>query len=170
MLGDLAGGGFESLAHNVSVDGSFVVGHSESADGLEAFLWSVATGMQGLGDLSGGGFFSTAYDVSADGGVVVGEGESALGREAFVWTVDGGLESLADYLGRNGLTISGWRFEAAYGVSADGRTIAGFGTNPEGWREAFVVVVPEPGTAMLLGLGLAALGARRHLFGAISAR
>jgi hypothetical protein len=71
-LGDLPGGGFSSLAYDVSADGSTVVGNGESASGTEAFRWRLDTGMQGLGDLPGGDFFSHAQDVSADGSVIVG--------------------------------------------------------------------------------------------------
>ena len=69
-LGDLPGGDYNSIAYDISADGSTVVGTSETTSGTEAFRWRRDTGMQGLGDLPGGDFFSHAQDVSADGSVV----------------------------------------------------------------------------------------------------
>jgi len=43
-LGDLPGGGLDSLAYAASADGSVVVGHSQSDAGIEAFRWTAATG------------------------------------------------------------------------------------------------------------------------------
>jgi probable HAF family extracellular repeat protein len=57
-LGDLPGVVSLALATGVSADGSVVVGNSQSANGLEAFRWTQATGMVGLGDLPGGDFRS----------------------------------------------------------------------------------------------------------------
>jgi probable HAF family extracellular repeat protein len=53
-LGDLPGGNIDATATAISDDTQFVVGTSSSANGLEAFRWSAATGtMIGLGDLPG---------------------------------------------------------------------------------------------------------------------
>ncbi len=48
-LGDLAGGDFYSVATGVSVDGSVVVGYSDSGSSYEAFRWTSGGGMVGLG-------------------------------------------------------------------------------------------------------------------------
>ena len=74
-------------------------------------------------------FDSRANAASADGSVIVGCGLWASGQEAFRW--DGGaITGLGDLLGGS--------FQSeAYGVSADGRWIVGYGYNPSGFREAF---------------------------------
>lgn len=74
-LGDLPGGDFGSTAYGVSVDGSVVVGSSESANGLKPFRWQNGV-MTGLSDLPGGAdsVRNIAFAVSADGSVVVGVG------------------------------------------------------------------------------------------------
>ena len=45
-----------SEARAVSADGTVVVGMSNVNSGLEAFRWTLASGMVGLGDLPGGNF------------------------------------------------------------------------------------------------------------------
>jgi uncharacterized membrane protein len=53
----------------------------------------------------------------------------------------------------------GWKLVEAMAVSADGNTIVGYGINPLGQTEAWVVVLatPEPGSLSLIGLCAAAM-------------
>ncbi|CAK9078657.1 PEP-CTERM sorting domain-containing protein [Durusdinium trenchii] len=154
-LGDLPGGNYYSLATGVSADGSVVVGRGFSALGEEAFRWTSGSGMVGLGDLPGGAVRSEASGVSGDGSIVVGHSYSALGSEAFLWDDANGMRSLKDVLTLEyGLDLTGWNLRGARGISADGRTIVGYGTNPNGFGEAWVAVVPEPSSFLLAGLGL----------------
>jgi len=138
-LGDLAGGSFNSVANSASADGSVVVGYGTSSNGREAFRWTPSSRMVGLGDLPGGSFSSVANAVSADGSVVVGSGSSSNGREAFIWTQANGMENLKDKLAAREVNMTGWILSEATGVSSDGNTIVGYGTNPNGDREAWAV-------------------------------
>ena len=155
LLGSLDDSGL-AFPWATNSDGSVVVGRSDSDLGTQAFLWTEADGMIGLGSTGSPGFFSIALDVSEDGSVVVGESDGA-----FIWTPTGGIQSLQVLLTNLGLDLTGWELSKATGISADGRTIAGHGTNPDGNTEAWIAVIPEPSTALLLGLGLAALSRRR---------
>ncbi|OHB48846.1 MAG: hypothetical protein A2Y10_06230 [Planctomycetes bacterium GWF2_41_51] len=120
-LGDLPGGSFYSRVHDVSADGSVVVGSSSSGNGYEAFRWTSETGMQGLGDLPGRDFYSVAQGISGDGSVIVGYGHSSSGySEAFRWTVSEGMVSLGDLSG-------GGFFSGAMAASYDGSVIVGYG-------------------------------------------
>ena len=56
--------------------------------------------------------------------------------------------------------------EGILGESCGGRTIEGAGTNPSGFTEAWIAVIPEPSTALLMGLGLVALGVKRQAYSA----
>jgi probable HAF family extracellular repeat protein len=147
-----AAGGSESLgdmgfARAVSADGSVVVGagpgirHGGSGISAQAYRWTRADGAIGLGDLPGDPYYSDAYGVSADGSVVVGR----AWLDAAYWTEDLGLLSLPDYLLSQGVAnLSGWRVEVAAAVSADGRTVVGYGKNASGAQQAWAAVVAEP--------------------------
>jgi cysteine-rich repeat protein/probable HAF family extracellular repeat protein len=144
-LGDLGGTFPYSFARGVSADGSVIVGTSSSASGSEAFRWTAAGGMEGLGDLEGGLFSSGAWAMSADGSVIVGYCRSASGAEACIWDATGRLLELDQVLVSNfGLDLTGWTLERATGISDDGLTIVGFGTDPSGYTEAWIAVLGPP--------------------------
>jgi probable HAF family extracellular repeat protein len=144
-------------AYGVSADGSVVVGNSFYNDNNstnfkgEAFRWTQARGMVGLGYLTGDNMSQT-YGASADGSIVVGSSVSRnnpIGtydtRTAFRWTQSSGMVNLKDQLTGFGLNLSGWQLNDATGVSADGFTIVGNGTNPSGNSEAWIAnLSPEP--------------------------
>ncbi len=152
-LGVLPGGIHRSHAFGVSANGSTVVGQSgSSASGAnhEAFRWTSSGGMVGLGDLPGGDFYSQAWDVSAGNSTVVGRGHSAAGEAAFIWDQANGMRSLRDVLiGDFGLNLTGWTLSWAAGISDDGLTIVGHGTNPDGNTEAWIATLPELATFSL---------------------
>ncbi len=166
-LGDLTGGAFSSSATDVSSDGTVVVGASFSTSGRQAFMWTQATGMFGLGELVGGTFDSFARSVSGDGTLVVGTSVGSNGAigNAFIWDAVNGMRDLKTVLindyGETNLT--GWFLRDATGISTNGRYITGYGTNPGGAVEAWLVdlgaslAVPEPTSLALIVLGLPAL-------------
>ena len=162
-INDLTGG-TSSFALSVSNDGAVVVGYAENAGANdEAFRWKNGP-ITGLGDLPGGAFDSRANDTNVNGDVVVGYGTTASGTEAFIWSQRyGGLRNLQEFLtiDRNIAVPTGWTLEEAVAVSADGGIVLGTGTNPDGQTEAFLAVIPEPASAMMLGVG-GLLAARRR--------
>jgi uncharacterized membrane protein len=59
------------------------------------------------------------------------------------------MERLADILTSKGIDLTGWELSVATAVSADGKTIVGYGINPAGEREAFVAsIAPNPTTLL----------------------
>jgi hypothetical protein len=85
---------------------------------------------------------------------IQGYSKSPLGEEAFIWDEINGMRSLKDVLVNDlSLDISSWTLNAALGISYDGLTIVGYGTNPEGYTEGWVTTIPEPATLLLLALG-----------------
>jgi probable HAF family extracellular repeat protein len=94
--------------------------------------------MVGLGDLSGGEFLSEASGVSADGSVVVGYSEGDDGNVAFIWNANG-MRNLEQVLSNEfKLNLGGWKLERATGISNDGLTIVGNGSNPNGQDGAWL--------------------------------
>jgi probable HAF family extracellular repeat protein len=137
-LGDLPEGIYKSGAMGISFDGKTIVGYANSKLGEEAFRYTGAGPMVGLGDLPGGRFRSGAKGVSGDGSVVVGFGTSERGEEAMFWNAKDGMVSLQRFLEtRIGLPTD-WALHSASAISADGKTIVGYGTHL-GKPEAFLV-------------------------------
>lgn len=152
-LGDLPGGGTNSLGYDTSADGGVVVGYSYSGNSTsEAFRWTAGGGMVGLGDLPGGAFVSEARGVSADGQVVVGSSLTDQGYEAFRWTASGGMQGLGE--------LPGGEFGSqAYATSANGGVVVGTSNGAVTDFEAFIWDAEHgmrPLQSILEGLGLAA--------------
>lgn len=164
-LGNLPGGVIYSIAYGVSNDGKTAVGISIGENSYEAFRWTEAGGMIGLGDFPGSARFSQASDVSGDGRIVVGSSDAAGGSNAFIWDATHGMRPLQQELVDLGLgpELTGWTLTSATAISDDGKTIVGYGINPNGEQEAFLAVLPEPGSicALLIpGLATLARGSR----------
>ena len=120
----LSGNFQQSLAYGISADGKVIVGGGSNESGYtEAFRWTESGGFEGLGDVAGGSFESYAYDVSADGTVIAARGRDGFGHEACRWTAATGMQSLTETSSRS----------LAYGISANGRVIAGE-HNGQGFR------------------------------------
>jgi hypothetical protein len=127
--------GHSTEARSISADGNVVMGLENTASGgTEPWRWTSGTGIVGMGENS------SASGVS----VIVGGSNS----QAFRWTsnegmaglgyLEDGMRSLTDILLSDGLDLKGWQLRYALGVSADGRTVVGFGMSPDGnnpdWR------------------------------------
>jgi probable HAF family extracellular repeat protein len=137
-----------------------------AASGPEAFRWTSGGGTIGLGDLPTGTFDSQANAVSADGSVIVGESHAGPGlRAAFIWDETNGMRRLQTVLSVDlGLDLTGWDLLSAESISADGRTIVGTGYSPTSgaFLEAWIAVIPEPNTALLVMTGLLGLAYRQR--------
>jgi uncharacterized membrane protein len=126
-------------------DAAVIVGWSISVPGRQACRWD-NTVVEGLGDLAGGTFESEALGVGHAGAVVVGRGTTDSGSEAFYWDASG-MRRLAEELGARGISgFESWTLRAATGISRDGLTITGWGINPNGDTEAWIVQLPDPET------------------------
>ena len=129
-------------ANGVSADGSVVVGNASDGTGTSrAFRWTSDLGMVNIhSDWATGN--GTARSVSADGSVVVGYARDGTNTDrAFRWTSDLGMVNLADHDGSGvvGDIVGEWVTEEsyAYGVSADGSVVVGYGSDGETER-AFI--------------------------------
>ncbi|MCG8589275.1 MAG: VPLPA-CTERM sorting domain-containing protein [Proteobacteria bacterium] len=159
-----------SLAQSVASDGAVVVGDLVLDSGAtRGFVWEAGNVLV-LGDLSGGDDESHLLDVAGDGQRAVGWSDSSRGDQAVIWDPVRGLRSLEDALVNEfgidpGLFGGIDRLQRATSISEDGRVISGIGIF-DGSTNPFLVVLPEPASAWLLGAGLAALASfgRRQRF------
>jgi probable HAF family extracellular repeat protein len=137
-LGDLAGGPFESRAAAVSGDGETVVGRSRTANGLQAFRYTLADGLQSLGPNVDGLLESEASAVSYDGAVIVG-GASNPGttRRAYRWTPGSGVHSLGDIIVLNPVDPEPVPLERASTITRDGTRIYGTFESPSGFTAGY---------------------------------
>lgn len=128
-IGDFPGNNVDAYANSASHDGSVIVGRGWDENSATGFVWTALTGMQRLGNTAIGNpaFNSEAFDVTADGSIVVGRAQMPDFSNAFIWTATTGLVSLRQTLINQGVDVSGWTFNDARAVSADGLTIAGNG-------------------------------------------
>lgn len=163
VLPNIAGGKYAE-AYGMTPEASIIVGRSDSPKGPQACMWFIdsATGLwavKPLGGLSKKTLNSVATGVAwrvgaADGDlIVVGYSKSILyPSEAFIWAgnpvlVDDGIGFLYDleYILTKTLAFeasaggSEWILQEATGISADGTRIVGWGVNPEGGVEAWLV-------------------------------
>jgi probable HAF family extracellular repeat protein len=149
--------GFNAVPNAVSADGSVIVGTGQNG----AFRWTQSSGIVWLEDHKNSD--SAATGVSADGSIIIGKQIFSSGSESFLWSQETGMVSLKETLIGKGLDVSGWTLNEATGISADGFTIVGNGTNPSGQSEAWVAnlspeAVPEPltilGAMTAIGFGI----------------
>jgi hypothetical protein len=146
--------GCQAEARDFSDGGSVIVGTScvpavgTGTSGIPplfdtAFVYTQAQGSLHLPDLADGEESSGAFAVSRNGGVIGGFGTDDDGQQAVIWT-DGLPVRLEDLLlDAGGELPDGWRLSEVRAMSADGRTFAGNGTNPEGAPEGFRVALPS---------------------------
>lgn len=152
-IGELPGG-FGSSAYAISSDGSVIVGSSNSSNDTQAFRWELNHGMVGLGYLPES-HRSVATGVSSDGSIIVGSSATLSGNAAFIWDDNNGMQDLRTMLISDyGINLTDWTLSSASAVSADGSTIVGWGKNPAGDYEAWIVSnIPEPASLSLLMIG-----------------
>ena len=160
----MLGGGKFAEAYAMTPDGAIIAGRSDSPKGPQACIWFVdgTTGewvIKALGSLSHKNVDSVATGIAYRPGsavgelIVVGSSRSILyDSEAIVWAGNpvveddeiGYMYDLEYILTKTGVgELSGmgseWILNEATGISAGGDRIVGWGVNPEGGIEAWVV-------------------------------
>jgi uncharacterized membrane protein len=131
LITGYTGGELLSLTASGSTRGA---GFLNGGTNDRAVRWTLGGDAIDLGTLSGA---SRALAISSDGAVIVG----VSNNQAFIWDSNNGMRALGTVLSGAGVDLDNWVLQSATGVSADGKTVAGYGTHG-GTTEAFVVTVP----------------------------
>jgi hypothetical protein len=123
--------------------------------------------MVGIGFLPGQNY-SIANAVSADGATVVGRSSQFTQPNLFGIPSALCLGQRTRHAGPQsgsvgfGVLPADWDREEATGVSADGETIVGWGTNASNQQEAWIATIPEPRTGLLVMAGVFGLAGTRR--------
>ena len=129
-----------TYAYGISGDGNVVVGYSFDGTNQHQIRFVGDGPLEDLGTLPGGQK-SLANAASFDGAVIVGYSEQAhapFTDSATVWDAKSGLRAIADVLASVGSDTAGWKLTFAGVVSADGKTIVGNGTSPDGIQRFWI--------------------------------
>jgi uncharacterized membrane protein len=150
---------------DTSADGSVIVGILDYGnDSADAFRWTDSDGLEVMPPPDNYNVppLSAALAVSADGSIIAGHtgqyhtSEYWENLDAAVWDEVRGWRRIDEILTRGGIDPTGWHLSEATDISADGRVVVGYGINPDGNREAWMAVIPEP-AALLLCVPLVAV-------------
>jgi len=133
-------------AQGISADGVFAVGSIQRPPFPSGFTTPIRaarnTTPQAVGPVGQFGL-PLCRAASGDGSVIVGDW--GFSGSAFIWNATDGFQFLQDVATDTyGLNLTGWHLDSATGISDDGRTIVGRGTNPFGWEEGFVLFLGVP--------------------------
>ena len=77
--------------------------------------------------------------------------------QAFIWDAQHGLRRVKDLLTADGINLTGWNLTGAVGISDDGQTILGYGTNPTGATVPWIATLPEPSSMIVVVVGCVGL-------------
>ncbi|MBL8877142.1 MAG: hypothetical protein JNM86_15215 [Phycisphaerae bacterium] len=156
----------EALA--VSGDGQWVTGVAYGS--FSPYRYNTMTEVfEYLPVASGDFWFPSAFGtaISDDGKTIVGQVRDfgpPFGAPGVIWRDGFGAMTLNDYFDSVGVVYEdGFLFSIALGMSGDGQTFSGVGISPTEGLVGWVVTVPTPSSAIVLGLcGFVASARRRR--------
>ncbi len=145
-------------ASNLSENGKHIIGGSFTPTvAYKASYWDESYRVFDLGSLFAPSvrFASEACSVS-NSGVVVGSiiNEDEHYQLAYIWDKNNGMRYLKDVLEHEyGFDFSGSVLAEAYNISPDGSILSGVGYDSQDKGFYWEVTIPEPATALMIGLG-----------------
>ena len=150
-IGDVPGGLERSAAVAVSADGQIACGWGTTTTNpyrQQFFRWTRSGGLIPLGKLPGH-YHARPNDMSPNGDFLVGWSAAAgsSNRSPVIWDPVHGMRDIVALVEGAGIDLSAWRdsygnvFMEATGVSADGRTVVGYG-HLDNTRRAWIATLP----------------------------
>ena len=142
-------GGDRSVALGVSADGNTVFGISNSTNSPgdpnfgEFFLWTSGSGMVSLGKPAGYDNYQNVGGMATDASVLVASTQSPAA--AFIYPTAAHIYyDLGALIAQAGAaaSIAGWSELTPFGISDDGTTLFGSGTDPNGLTQGWVAHFP----------------------------
>jgi hypothetical protein len=154
----------EALA--ISGDGQWVTGVAYGS--FAPYRYNTATDvLEYLAPVTGDFFFPSALGtaISDDGATIIGQVRDfgpPLSGPGFIWREGHGAMTLNDYFDAAGVVYEqDFFFSIPLAMSGDGLTMAGYGISATEGIVGWVVTVPTPASALVLGLG-GVVGMRRR--------
>lgn len=142
----------------MSGDGQWVTGVSYGT--LSPYRYNTVTEvLEYLPVVSGDFFFPTALGtaISDDGSTIIGSVRDfgpPFGAPGFIWRDGFGVMTLNEYFDSMGVAYeAGFLFSSPFAMSGDGMTMSGYGISQTDGLVAWVVTIPNPATALVLGFG-----------------
>jgi len=131
---DITGGQFTGTARGVSADGNFIVGSDAAAS--RGYIYHTSSPPGVITHLSPlpGATSSAAADISANGARTVG----ASGGRACIWQ----FTDTPEVIDLNFYAPPGWTLQVAQACSDNGYLITGYGLNPQGQTQAWLLELP----------------------------
>jgi len=92
--------------------------------------------------------WANVWDISADGKRIVGSSHVEITNRirpverAMIWESDQRPQDLQKLLERYRVRLRGWTLIEARSITRDGRTLVGFGKNPQGQEEGWIATLP----------------------------
>jgi len=142
-------GGTMTALTSPYVESAYALGVSASGSVVVGYVGSYSQGVRwvnGTPSLLPG--TSAIFGVSANGNVAVGYSIPISIPVAVRWTPALGSQTIQSVLTAAGVSDSGWTLTDAFAVSADGTTITGIGTDPNGHTQAWIARLPAPGGSL----------------------
>jgi len=151
------GNAYKGEVADVSADGEYIVGYNfgnpdYNSPGYDPLPWASAYVRNPDGSFvqvpppPGANPYDswTPFAISDDGGTVVGRYGWWIYSYPTLWTAETGTLDLQYFLIGQGFDeMWYWYLTDLTTVSSDGNTVAGHGTNPDGWLEGFVIDISK---------------------------
>ncbi|MDX2197635.1 MAG: hypothetical protein SF069_01530 [Phycisphaerae bacterium] len=134
-----------AIGFDISADGSRIIGST--------WQWTIQSRFESVGNRI------NPITIAPDGNTVLG----TFGGRAKLLRNDGIAVDVQNLLATEyGINFGAWRLREIVGMSDDGNVWAGNGINPQGFTEGWMVVIPEPASALTCTIALLAITRRRR--------